>query len=702
MRLNLFHADGARNLPIVLAAEAAECGLACMAMVGAYHGHALDLNGLRQRFSVSLNGMTLRHLISVGSALGFSARALKTDLSALADAQRPCILHWDLSHFVVLKAADRKGLTIHDPAFGERRLSWAEADKHYSGVLLELRPELPFRKQSAIGKVGIRHLWSESSGLGSALVQILVLSAILQAVAFLAPFQIQLVLDQAIGRSDQSILVVIALGFLALLVIQALVDFLRNYIIQVFGNTFNFYIVSNLIRHLLRLPTAYFERRHIGDIMSRIASSGAIQDALTKGGASALIDGIMVPVAAAILLLYSPLLAGISILALLLTIAISVAFYPLIKARTDQQLVAASNDQSHLIESIRGAATIKMFGGAAEREGAWQNLRSRTLNATVSVANLQIGNGLAQTLLMGASTILVLYFGARAVISGTGMSIGMLIAFLSFRQTFNDRSLALINQGVQFRLLGLHLERLGDIVAAKPDVGPDIVLSAAVGPVRGAIALEGVSFRYSDADRWIFQNLDLAVEPGEFLAITGPSGGGKTTLMKLMTGLHPPTAGRIVLDGKIATPELLQSWRRQVGVVAQDDRLFSGTIAENIAFFDPHLNMDDVIAAARAAAIDAEILAMPMQYLSLIGDMGTSLSGGQRQRVLLARALYRKPAILFLDEGTANLDADAEARIVDMICGLPITRIVIAHRPALLERAGRVISVGERLQKSPP
>jgi ATP-binding cassette subfamily B protein RaxB len=679
-----------KRLPTILAAEAAECGLACMAMIGRYHGHDIDLNGLRQRFSLSITGATLRDLMTLADQLGFGTRALRVELEALDKVQTPAVLHWDLNHFVVLKSVRAKRATIHDPARGAHILTLDEVSKHFTGVVLELTPAASFKEIEARESVRLNTLWSKATGLWGAAGQVLGLSAALQVAAFAAPFQIQLVVDEAIGRGDGTLLTVLALGFGVLLIVQALLDALRGWALQVFGNLLTFQMVANLVRHLLRLPSEFFEKRHIGDILSRIGSTSAVQDAMTKGVVSALIDGTMALIAAVILFLYSPTLAGVVVAAVLLNLIVALAFYPVMRARLEEQLVVSATERSHLMESVRAATTIKLMGREAERESAWRNLYANVINATVSLGKFQIGVTFFQTVVSGISTILVIYLGARTIIAGSGFSIGMLLAFLSFRQTFADRTSTLINQAVQFRLLGLHMERLSDIITAAPEVS--LAAPPRLEP-KGGITVRGVSFRYGPADPLVLQGLDLDIAPGEFVAITGPSGGGKTTLLKLLLGLRTPTEGSILLDGQPATPELWRAWRNYVGVVAQDDRLLSGTIADNIAFFDPDLDMERVHRAAISACVHDHIVKMPMQYLSLTGDMGSSLSGGQKQRVLLARALYRNPSILILDEGTANLDEDTEKLIADLVSSLPLTRIIVAHRPELIRRASRCIRI---------
>jgi ATP-binding cassette, subfamily B, bacterial CvaB/MchF/RaxB len=685
------------RLPVVLAAEAAECGLACLTMVARFHGHDIDLNGLRQRFALSLTGASLGSLMRLADALALSGRALRVELATLGKVRLPAILHWDLNHFVVLAAVTGRTVTIHDPSFGKRKLSLAEASKHFTGVVLELAPSAGFVPMAARAPMRLRLLWSRLSGGGSAFAQVMLLSLTLQIAAFAAPFQLQLVVDDAIFRADADLLTVLALGFGALVLVQVGIEALRNYVLKTFGQLLTFQVVGNLVRHLLRLPAEFFEKRHLGDILSRLGSVQPIQEAVTRGVVSAIIDGVMALLAATILFFYSATLAFVVLAAVLLSLLVMLLLYPSYRMRLEEEVIAKAKESSLLMETVRAATTIKLQGREVEREGHWRNYYAEVINTGMSVGKYQITQTLLQSAITGLQTVIVIYLAARMILRGEGFSVGMLFAFLSFRQTFTDRTLGLINQGMQFRLLGLHLERLADIVTSEPEASVEAVPHLGT---RGAMRLSAVSFRYGTADPLVFENLNFEIAPGDFIAIAGPSGCGKTTLLKLLLGLHPPTGGTIELDGQRATPELWRAWRTQVGVVMQDDKLLSGSLADNIAFFDPDLDMNRVVTAAEAAQVHEDILRSPMQYLTLVGDMGTTLSAGQRQRVLLARALYRKPKLLILDEGTANLDEETEDAILDLIAHMPITRVVAAHRPAFIRKASKVLRMSGPAQRT--
>ena len=687
------HLGRRQRLPTILAAEAAECGLACMAMIARYYGHDVDLNGLRQRFSLSLAGASLRSLMGIADQLGFSTRALRAEIGALPKVNLPAIVHWDLNHFVVLKSIDRKTVVIHDPAIGVRSMSIEQFSKHFTGIVLELARAEGFEPITAKAPIKLSFLWSRLSGFHSALLQVLVLSAALQIATFAAPFQLQLVVDEALAQSDRDLLTVIALAFGGLVIVQASLEALRGWALRVFGHLLSFQITGNLVRHLLRLPSDYFEKRHVGDIFSRLQSVQPIQAAISQGVVGTVIDGLMACIAAFILFFYSTTLAMIVIFAVLLNLSISLAMFPHMRRRMEEEILAAAKEQTHLMETVRAATTLKLMGREAEREGAWRNLHAETTNSSISVGKYELSRSFIQSLISGLQTVVVIYVAARLVLDGQGFSVGMVFAFLSFRQTFTDRAMGLVNQIMEFRFLRLYLDRLSDIVTTPAETG---VGAPALVAVKGHIRVKNVSFRYGVTDPYVLEDLNLEIKPGDFVALTGASGSGKTTLMKLMLGLNRPTEGAIELDGYGATPERWRSWREFIGVVAQDDRLLSGSIADNIACFDPDLDMERVQRAAMESQVHEDILRSPMQYMTLVGDMGSTLSGGQRQRVLLARALYRNPKVLFLDEGTANLDEANEEIIAELISQLPITRIVVAHRPALIRRAKHVYEIGNR------
>lgn len=679
-----------KRLPMIHQNEIAECGLASLAMVAAYHGHRLDMNGLRQRFALSLKGATLDDLMRVADVLGFSTRALRAEMEHLPELAAPCILHWDLNHFVVLREVKGDKIHIHDPARGHRVLSEKEVSKHFSGVVLEITPAADFAPKEIRLGARLSDLWSKLTGWKRSLAQTLLLSLMLQVFVLASPFYLQLAIDEAVSRYDLQLLLVLALGFGAMFILQSITEGLRAWVILVLGQTMSFQMVGNVFRHLMRLPTAYFEKRFVGDVLSRMASTRPIQEMLTQGVVAALIDGLMAIATGALIFIYSPVLGFIVAGSTLLYVGVALILYPMRRMREEEQLMARAEEQSHLIESIRASTTIKLFGREVEREAVWRNYFARVINAGVSVGRFDVILQSAKTAIYGLQMVAVVYVGARMILAEQ-FTIGMLFAVLAYRANFVERAGMLVERGTEFRLLSLHLMRLADIVKAEKEEPAGAQRDDET--FTGDIELVNLKFRYAENEPWIFENVSAHIRAGEFIAIVGPSGGGKTTLLKTMLGLYPTDAGQIKLGGRALSSFGVRRYRSMIGVVQQDDELFAGTLADNISFFDPQIDMERVYQCARDAKVYDEIMEAPMGFLGLVGDMGSTLSGGQRQRVLLARALYRQPKALFLDEGTANLDPDVEAAIVEVIGAMKITRVVVAHRPALVERADRVFEM---------
>ncbi|MCF6437686.1 MULTISPECIES: peptidase domain-containing ABC transporter [Pseudoalteromonas] len=679
-----------KSLPIILQSEAAECGLASLAMVAAYHGYHSDLISLRQRFNISLEGATLLDIMHFAEKLELTSRPLRIELDDLDALQTPCILHWDMNHFVVLKKANEKRIVIHDPAAGEKTFTLEEASKHFTGIALELTPTKNFETQEAKPSLRFSDFWSRITGLKRSLTLIFMLSMLLQVFTLASPYYIQLVIDDVVLTGDTSLLTVLAVGFFLVMVFEIATNALRGFTLLHFGNQMNIQLGANLFHHLVRLPLSYFETRHMGDVVSRFGSLQQVKQLLTTGVIEAIIDGLMAVITLAMIFFYSPLLSAVVLVAVILYALVRIAMYKPFRTISEQEIMARAEENSNFMETVRGIQTIKLFGSEVKREGQWQNRYANAINQNIRLGNFQIGYDAVNRALFGIENIVVVYLAAHLVIQG-GFSTGMLFAFMAYKRQFMDKTANLIEKFIEFKMLGLHFDRIADIALTnKEQLQPDQVKRHTL---VGNIEIKNVSFAYSDASANVINELSLKINAGESVAITGPSGCGKSTLLKIMLGLIPVKSGEILIDG-IALEQLgARQYRQQIAAVMQDDELLSGSVADNIAFFETPIDMARVVYCAELAAIHDDISAMPMGYDSLIGDMGSSLSGGQKQRIILARALYKNPKILFMDEATSHLDTSLESDINDAVSRLKITRVIIAHRKETIASADREIKL---------
>ena len=674
--------------PVLLQTEAAECGLAALAMVASYHGYESDLPTLRRRFSISLKGANLARLVEMASALGMQSRPLRLDLQELGQLQTPCVLHWDLNHFVVLVSTRRDKVVVHDPAIGRRTLSFAEVSRHFTGIALELIPGATFKREKAKDAIAFRQLTGRIVGLHGALAQILGLALVLEVLALFSPLFTQIVLDQVLADGDHDLLTLLGMGFLMLTLIQVVVTALRSWSVTCLGANLNLAWSSNVFGHLLKLPEEYFQKRHLGDIVSRFGAIGAIQQTLTTRFVEVILDGLMAVATLAMLLLYSPRLALLTLAAFVLYVSLRMVFFRAFREANLAQIVAQAKQQSQFLEAVRGVQTIRLHNQSAHHASRYANKTTETLNRGVAVQRLNLGFSSLNALIFGSQRIAMLWIGARMALAGQ-MSAGMLMAFIAYSEQFTARAAGLVDYGIELRMLRLQGERLADIALASPERG---VASDYLGTMpEPDIELRNVSFRYAEGEPWVLENYSLKLAAGESLAIAGPSGCGKTTLAKVILGLLDPHEGTVLIGGIELARLGKKTLREMTSAVMQEDQLFAGSVADNIAFFDPQATRERIEAAARLAAIHADIIAMPMGYHSLVGDMGSSLSGGQKQRVLLARALYRQPKILVLDEATSHLDVAREKSVNDAIKHMAITRIVIAHRPETIASTDRVV-----------
>ena len=687
----------AASAPVILQATITECGLACLSMVAAAHGFNMPLRELRMRFPISLTGTSLKQIVDIGQQIGLLGRAVRAEPQELSELQLPAILHWDLDHFVVLVKRVRKKFIIHDPAIGKRKISIKQLSQHFTGVALELRPGTDFSKQKKPPRLRLSMMWSSLEGLWGSLGYVILLSLFMQAVSLLLPLQSQILIDQVISKRDYQLFTMVLIAFGALTVFSSIGTLIRNFLVLKISQSMSFGLSSNLTKHLLKLPLEYFSKRHIGDILTRLSASEPIRHTLQSGAGVIIVDGVMAIASTALLVGYGLKLFLAIIVSIALTNLVDLAAITYRKNINHELAIADSKRETILIELLRGMQPIKLFGREKERFSVWQNALSNYMQTDARLAQTNYLIGFGESFLDMGFNILITYLAVTEVLAGN-LTIGGLTAFLAYRSYFSGAVHSLIGFFVGLKMLDVQLERLADI-ALNPAEKTD---GREVEKLKGDIEFQDVWFRYGDHLPWILQGLNGTIKAGEHVGLTGVSGGGKSTILKLLLGMHTPQKGEIRIDGLPLQTLSLKSYRAQLGTVMQNDDLFSGSIADNVCFFDDEPNMGRIMDACKAACIDAEIEAMPMGYFTLIGDMGSTLSGGQQQRLLLARALYRDPAILLVDEATSHLDIENEKRVSANLKALKITRVSIAHRVETRSLTDRQLNLaGGVFEKAP-
>lgn len=686
--LSLLSYSGKRRVPLILQAEVAECGLACIAMISSYYGYQVNIPPLRKKSNLDSNGMNLKQLMELADQLKLSGRALQCSLEEIGDLKLPCILHWDMQHFVVLTGVTKNTIYINDPASGKRKISLLDLSSSFTGIALELTPTNSFKKDDKRVVMKISQLWDNITGLKSSLLTLFSLSLVLQFITLLSPYYMQWVIDNVLLSNDKPLLTVLATGFIILIVIKTIVSSLRSWIVLRFSSSLNLQIGSNLFRHLLKLPMSYFEKRHIGDIVSRFGSLSTIREMLTKELIEAVIDGLMATVVLIMMFLYNTTLATFVLGVVFISFLIKIGFYIPNRRLSEESIAANAKEDTTFLESIRSIQTVKLFSHESNRQNIWLNRFSEVINADIKLAKIEITESAINDLLFGIETILVIYFGALLVMKGD-LTVGMLLAFIAYKSQFIMSVMNFIDKILSFKLLGLHVERVSDIALEleEPYYLPSSDYSSIL---KGELLLENISFKYSDSSEKILDNINLNIKSGESIAIIGSSGCGKTTLLKIILGLLKPTSGRILLDGIDVSNIGLCEYRKIFGSVMQNDTLLSGTVAENISLFDPNFDEERLYECCRLACIFDDIKSLPMGFESLVGDMGSNFSGGQLQRIFLARALYKQPKILCLDESTSHLDQVNEVMVSDNINTIDLTRIIVAHRKETIESVDRV------------
>lgn len=677
-----------RRIPYVQQTAGSDCGSACLTMILSYWGRDLRLDEVREIAGFGRDGADALSLLRAGRWFGLRGRGVKVEeVDDLSLLPRASILHWRFNHFVVLDRVAKDAIHVVNPAGGRQRLTREEVAKSFTGVALTFEPAEDFEPGESERPTlwrWIREIISHSKILSRTLVT----SVLLQLFALAVPFLIGIMVDRVVPRGDLHLLTVIGIGLGGIVVFHFLSTMIRAHLLLQLRTHIDARMTLDFLDHLVSLPYAFFQKRSAGDLIMRLNSNQTIREILTQGALSGMLDGVLV-------FLYLVLLMATSWrigLVVLCLGAIHITVF-LVTRKKQRDLMSESLQkqadlQSYQVQLLAGIETLKATGSEYRSVESWSNLYVDVLNVSLRRGRLDAWVEAIQGALRVGAPVLILLYGGWLVLQGD-LSLGVMLALNALAVGFLTPLSTLISTAFQLQLLGSYLERIQDVLETEREQEREGVVPA--GRLRGGIRLDQVTFQYSPHTPPVVREVSVEIEPGQFVAIVGRSGAGKTTLAGLLLGLYVPTSGKIFYDGNDLMQLDLRSVRRQLGIVPQNPYLFGSSIRSNIALADPSLPLSRVVEASQMAHIHQDVLAMPMAYETLVADGGASLSGGQRQRLALARALVHRPAILLLDEATSSLDTVTEARIHRELAELRCTRVVIAHRLSTVRQADVIL-----------
>ena len=688
-----------KHLPLIFQTERTDCALSCIAMIANFHGISLSLSQLKSNYPQYKGGMNLNDVYDILSSTGLNVRVLSVDNDELGKVKLPCILHWDCDHFVVLRKIKRDKFIVHDPERGMLTLGYVKFFEHFSGIIVESIPRLVIPDLSSTNLLsGKEKKYSVSNNLSffisllrqcqSPVFFILILLFIIEFINICLPQVTQLIIDDVIVNSDMHLLIVATLGYFFLSLIQIVVTSAKDVIFIWISAHLGYQLPLSFYNKLMALPVSFFNSIMLGDLISRFDSVDFIKNTTTTQLLTTVLDSIMMSASFIMLMIYDKSLALIVMLMLFLYALTKLFSYKIYKYCNVSTLKSKARQNGAVIESVKNHQLLKLYSECRGVRGNFSQSLVDVVNNQAKVGYIQIAFTGANLFLSSLKNVFILYLGGIQVMSGN-FSIGMLVAFISYSEQFCRRSMKIIDFMMQGYMSGVHIERINEVMTAPPETeSPAQFFSSKY--INGvSLELNNISFSYS-TKYVILSSLSFKLDPGEVLLISGKSGCGKSTLVKIILGLLPPTGGHIICNGVNILEHNIQSFRKITGTVLQGDSLLSGSLLYNISF-DNTVSLDDVIHITKGLGIHEVINSLPMGYYSQVTDINAFLSVGQIQRILLARAIYRKPALLILDEATSNLDHESETQVIDYIATIPCAKIIISHKGEALRIADKIL-----------
>ncbi len=685
-----------RGVPFCEQTSRADCGAACLVMVLAYHGRSVPLDEVQVHVGSDERGANAARLLAAGRAFGLRGQGVRVvDAADLAHLPLPAILHWRFQHFVVLERLLPGGRAgVLDPGVGRLVVDGATLSRSFTGVALLLEPGADFTRSASRPGL-LRHLARlrpDTAGL----LRVGALTLLLQALALGLPLIAFAVVERVVPWRDQGFLAVLAVAAAVVALLRYAAAWVRNTLVAMLRARMDAQLARDFLERLLELPHAFFAQRPPGDLLTRLEAPAALRQ-LPLAAALLIVDG---PLAAGALLALVAFAPGLGLLALALGLGPCLALAWLGFANREH---ARSMFQSHArtrsfhLRLLEGMENLKLSGTEPRMLDSYGSMMATEVGIALGQGRFAAHVAARVDALASAAPLVFLLAAAHETLAGR-LRLSALVALLLLAQVL----WAALRQAAEtlFSLQAArgHWRHVLETLDAAPEQAPGSGRPAPV--LRGALAVEGLSFRHDPAAPLAIAEVGFTIEPGELVALVGPSGAGKSTLAGLLLGLHKPAAGRVLYDGHDLWSLDLRSLRRQVGVVPQRPRFFGGSVREVIGWGASEAPLAAVIEAARLACIHDDILALPLGYETLVSD-GATFSGGQRQRLALARALLLRPRLLVLDEATSALEATLEAAVQRALASLSATRLLVTRRLSSVRHADRILVLaGGRLVES--